>query len=279
MTNLPGFRKERLLSQRDQRWYDLDRQAFASAISVDVDPYLSFSDLTAFVLGRARAAGLALPEQERPDTADMRHLSVEHIIDVWLADPATDERFDDGINPIDVGLSNGDLVVLCILWESGTGYMLGPAAHPEMLLSHLQLASSVPSPDGGPRIWGVLLYTDEDTQLATYVRTHFDELNALSGPVLRIFVFERPTDWPAARRYWRRHLEPPLMRVFSAMRWLVWVPYDKHSCYDIARTLGVSSADLPCLVLFRTIEKPPVLVFPIVDASPSSLRSLFCGYS
>ena len=131
-------------------------------------------------------------------------------------------------------------------------------------------------PTGGiPRLWGALLYTDADAELATYVRTHFDDLNALSGPALRVFVIERPARWSTALRYWRPRLEPSLLRVFGAMRWLRWKPFDKHHAYDIARALDVSPSSLPCLVLFRGVNSRRNVVFPIESVSPKYLRALF----
>jgi hypothetical protein len=59
------------------------------------------------------------------------------------------------------------------------------------------------------------------------------------------------------------------------MRWLLWQPYDRHRCYDIARTLGISPDRIPCLVLFRGTDADTKLVFPIESVSPAYFRRLF----
>jgi hypothetical protein len=125
-----------------------------------------------------------------------------------------------------------------------------------------------------PRLWGAFLYTEEDAALATYVRTHFDELNALSGNHLRLFVVERPPDWKRAKKYWRAQLEPPLLRTLATMRWLRTSPYDKSGLYEVARELGVAPDQFPCLALFGGTSDSTV-VFPIRSAAPEALRELF----
>jgi hypothetical protein len=173
------------------------------------------------------------------------------------------------------GVGDGDALVLYVETVALIDYSLLPAGDPIWLFQTLQLAISRPAHLPNPALWGVLLYTDADAEVATYVRTNFDELNALSGPVLRIFVIERPDDWGRARRYWRRHLDPDLYRIFGSLRWLTWRPHDRQDAYDIARTLGVDVARLPCLVLFRDVAAHPKLIFPITTASPEFFRRLF----
>ena len=121
---------------------------------------------------------------------------------------------------------------------------------------------------------GVLLYTDADAGVATFIRTHFDELNALTGTLLRIFVMERPNDWRAAKRYWKPRLEPELYRSFASLRWLRWVPFERAGAYELARELGVPVDALPCLVLFAGHEDERKLVFPIDGLTMAGVRRL-----
>ncbi|MGW1817375.1 hypothetical protein ACWCQM_27855 [Streptomyces sp. NPDC002125] len=99
--------------------------------------------------------------------------------------------------------------------------MLGPAPDAAALFQRLQLTADAPAADAGPRLFGVLLYTDAHVELATYVRTHLDDLNALSGPATRIFVVEKQRGPDAVKRYWRRHLEAEVYRVLAPLRW--WI--------------------------------------------------------
>lgn len=58
-------------------------------------------------------------------------------------------------------------------------------------------------------LYATLLYTDEDTLLAKYVRENFDELHKMSGENLKIFVVESPPKDSiyAAPHYWKGRLE------------------------------------------------------------------------
>ncbi|MER5182160.1 hypothetical protein ABT009_28030 [Streptomyces sp. NPDC002896] len=204
-------------------------------------------------------------------------------LDVWLVDAVTGKRLEAGQRVTDLDLAEGDVLVLCIEHPPQALYSLAPIPDSAALIRRLQLAEGVLPPDGGPRLWGVLLYTDADAELAAYVRTHFEDLNALSGPATRVFVIERPADWRTAKRYWRKNLEPELYRVLSTMRWLTWQPYDRQGAYEIADLMGVDRDLLPCLVFFHPSGGPLAeaekVVFCIEDVSVGYFRSLFGGIS
>ncbi|MEU6182745.1 hypothetical protein [Streptomyces coeruleorubidus] len=250
----------------NERWADLDRQSFQAAFTVSAPESMTVKQLTRHCVNRARLRRAARLWPARR---------------IWLADPVTDDTLP-ADQRLDVsGLADGDLVVLYLLYPPKASYLLLPAPNTAELIRRLQLTENTTAPDAGPRLWGALLYTDADTELATYVRTHFDDLNALSGPSTRIFVVERKTDWSRAKKYWRRHLEPELYRVLSTMRWLRWQPYDPQGAYEIAGLLGLDPALLPCLVLFHPAEAPlhqsEKIVFRIEEATPRYFRSLFGG--
>lgn len=277
MTEMPQYPD---LSESDyqRRWRELDRAVLAKAVPVNATPETIVGDLAANTYDAAKACGLANTEDPyRDGPFDHYGHQFDHYSQfggVWLASAVTDRRLNDGSTVAEAGLTDGDLIVLCVARHTGIGYMLGPASHPDKLFQNLQLVANVQRM-ATPKLWGVLLYTDGDAELAIYVRTHFDELNALSGPLLGIFVVERPQSWASAKHYWQQHLDPPLLRMFSAMRWLSWKPYDRHLCYEIARELGVLPSQLPCLVIFRGADPTGTLIFPIELASHAYLRGLF----
>ena len=125
------------------------------------------------------------------------------------------------------------------------------------------------------RLWGALLYTDEDDALAQYVRRFFWNLDSLSGQVLGIFVVERPADWPEVSDYWRARLSPEQLQTWTAIGWLSTKPYAKDKVYDLAQWLGVPPSQLPCLVLFDDPSQPDKLTFPITSVTPGYFRALF----
>ncbi|MGC4943092.1 hypothetical protein [Kribbella sp. DT2] len=241
---------------------------------MDIDADQSIADLTAAALSAARSAGLLLEpvgqntilteaEFEASSTARARS---------WLADPVTDAEFDLRATVRSAGLEDGDLVVLCVEHPPEAMYSLMPAPNTAHLFAQLQLADAV---EDAPKIRGVLLYTDADVELATFVRTHFDELNALSGELFQIFVHERPVSWRRAKRYWKPRTRPQLYRLLAALQWLKWIPYDASDVYENARRFGVRLSDLPCLVLFNPIGAGENFVFPLQNASLSEFRRLF----
>jgi hypothetical protein len=258
------------------RWHELDNRVLGNCVSVETTAETPVSELTTAIHRAAKAGGLASSDKpSRRARRSPKSLQIDDILDVWLSDAATDRSFDSASTVAEAGISDGDLVVLCVERFTDVDYMLGPASHPGKLLENLQLVTKSRQDTVGPKLWGALLYTDEDVELATYVRTHFDELNALSGPHLGIFVVERPQSWESARSYWRKHLDPPLVRMFSSMRWLSWKPYDRHLCYEVARELGIQPAQLPCLAIFRSGALEETLVFPIESVDRGYLRGLF----
>ncbi|MFI8436632.1 hypothetical protein ACIGJO_23360 [Streptomyces sp. NPDC079020] len=259
------------------RWQALYDDTLGRAFEISVPPSMTVADCLAHALGEARRRGVARRDAGPPP--DGRDPFADRVLRTWLADPVTDERFDDGLTLERAGLGEDDLVVLCVERTAEGCYAMGPAMNPAVLLERLQLAMNGTAPDDGPRLWGVLLYTTADVELATYVRTHFEDLNALSGPNTRVFVVERQARWAEARKYWRAHLEPELYRVLSSMRWLHWQPYDPQGAYKIAARLKVDPELLPCLVFFDSRPGLPwgerKIVFPVEDVTPRYFRTLF----
>lgn len=258
-----------------RRWQQLDRELLSSACVVEVDDEMSIRDLTAAALTAALTAGLVQgPVGQESIFAGARPASGHR---TWLADPATDKPFGLDETVRTAGLLDEELVVLCVEGPIEGMYDLLPAADPGQLFAHLQFAGKVKADP--PRIHGVLLYTDSDLELATFVRTHFDELNALSGELFKISVLERPQSWRTAKRYWKDRLDPDLYRMLAALQWLKWVPYDKLGAYDVARDLGVPLSDLPCIVLLPRGRQGGRYVFPVRDASTQAFRRLFSDLS
>ncbi|WP_405461872.1 hypothetical protein OG786_30230 [Streptomyces sp. NBC_00101] len=266
------------------RWHELGRRTGQGTFTLSVPDgdrsTVTVGELTVRCLTEARSRGAARPAPVVPGRGSPRRSPRDDdaVLGVWLSDAATDERLAAGLTLDRAGLRDGDLLVLSVEYPAQACYEMGAPRNPDQLFRWLQLAEHAAAPSGGPRLWGVLLYTDADVELATYVRTHFDDLNALSGPATRVFVVERRADWPRAKKYWRRHLEPELYRVMSVMHWLRWTPYDPQGAYEVAARLGLDPQMLPCLVFFRPPgagEEHEKAVFRIEHTSTAYFRTLF----
>jgi hypothetical protein len=243
-----------------ERWRALAQKRYEKSTEINVSPELRVHELQAAAMVAAKAKGLVF--------------NTGKILKIWL-DDVTSAELSKELTLDEAGLGDGDVVLLCILHLAEFEYLLGVAPNPEALFRSLTLGTQSPSPAGQPRLWGILLYTDSDVEMATYVREQFDELNALSGPLLRVFVLERPESWRQAKRYWRGNLEPTLYRTFAALQWLKWKPYERYRAYDIARELGIDPHLLPCLVLLRSTGGTSRIIFPIAGAPALYLRRLF----
>lgn len=266
-----------------QRWLDLDRRTRRTTFEIDTTSGMPVGHLKTRCLAEARRIGAAQPEPapEPEGRGRGEYWGADRIADVWLSCPATDERISDELTVAQAELTDGDLLVLCIEHEPDGDYMMASPPNPAKLFEWLELAENSAAPAASPRLWGVLLYTDADAELAAYVRTNFDDLNVLSGPATRVFVVERRANWAQAKKYWRTHLEPELYRVMSTMHWLRWTPYDPQGAYEIASVLGVGPELLPCLVFFHSPQGPihqgEKIVFRIEQTSTAYFRSLFGG--
>ncbi|WP_258199106.1 hypothetical protein [Streptomyces sp. A244] len=204
-------------------------------------------------------------------------ISQSWLVDVLAGEPISPQPFNGD------GIRDNDLLLLHVPHLPGPypepRQLVVPVSDDRQLLRWLEIAEEGTAPEGCPRLWGLLLYTMADVSLATYVRTHFDDLNALSGPGTRIFVVERLVNHHTTRRFWRRHLEPELFRKLSATRLLSWRPFDPQGAYQIASLVGIEPELLPCLVFFHGAITPSTekILFRIEDSSPAYFRSLFGG--
>ncbi|MFF7098484.1 hypothetical protein ACFY9A_39915 [Streptomyces rubradiris] len=282
------------------RWRQLDQELHGAVFEVVVpDGGTMVRELAAHCLHRAREIGAAKPDPasvrkassespvsspsdalagELSATGAVRLAAVDYVSSVWLCDAATDQRLPDLLPISESELVDGDLVILVIEHQPPGRYMPFPAHNAGDLLRWLPLREKVPGPSP---MRGVLLYTQADIELAAYVRTHFDDLNALSGPDTLVFAVERRVGRADARRYWRRRLEPEVYRVMTAVRWLRWVPHDPHSAYEVAARLGIGPESMPCLAFLHWPDGPVHLrekvVFPIEHTSTGYFRALFGG--
>jgi hypothetical protein len=127
-----------------------------------------------------------------------------------------------------------------------------------------------------PPLRGVLLYTDEDVEIATYTRKHFASLSEASGSNLQFYVVEQPDEnWREASRYWKGVLSEQLQREWATLGWLRSKPHTAVEAYKIARRIGVYPDQLPCLVLFDRLDNAEKVVFPLLSGSATFFRSLF----
>lgn len=207
----------------------------------------------------------------------------------YLVHTQSGSRLDPSLTIAESDIQDGDILGLIFIYQPyqipGQISCMISAPNPVDLFATIHSKDENPPNPQGYReisrttrqhIWGALLYTDEDQELATYVRKHFTSLSHMSGKTLHIFVIEKPpSDWKITAKYWKEILQEKLFVIWSTMGWLDTKPYDKSQSYEIGRRLGVYPDQLPCLVLFDKVDSKDKLIFPIQSVSPRYLRRLF----
>jgi hypothetical protein len=129
----------------------------------------------------------------------------------------------------------------------------------------------------GPDLFAALLYTDEDAELATYIRLNYAAIDELSGRFCTVFMIERPAEESIAETiaYWKERLAYEMYVKFAVKGRTRTKPYDKAAAYRIAEKLGVFPDQLPCMVFFEQITDKDKLVVPIQDNYTEFFRTLF----
>jgi hypothetical protein len=154
-----------------------------------------------------------------------------------------------------------------------------------------------------PMLLATLLYTDEDADLAKYVREHFDEIHQISGPRVITYVLEYPLTkltlleeivqvivgptWSsylrpkpkdktfAAPLFWKERLDMLTYHAWALLGWTQSKPLNKTAAYEIARKLGIYPDQLPCLAVFDRTSQAEKIVFPVSGDYATFFRSTF----
>lgn len=122
------------------------------------------------------------------------------------------------------------------------------------------------------QLLSVLLYTEEDEELAFHVRQHYGTLDRISGPCCDVFVIERPYEYD----YLLTNPDYIPEEQAQDSRYLQGTPFNKATAIDIARQLGIFADQLPCIAFFKDLEnKEDVVVFPIEGDLTKFFRTLF----
>lgn len=140
------------------------------------------------------------------------------------------------------------------------------------------LKKDSPRESAHTEIVGILMYTQEDTELEQYVRKYLQPLSNMSDPHFLIYITEKVAKYTGKKtdkpRFWEKFLS-----VRSIENTLSY-PFDKSRTYDFARKMGIYADQIPCLVLLKSRDiHAEKLVFPICQASPTFFRTLFTAFN
>jgi hypothetical protein len=256
----------------DDFWSGLDAKRFQERFSLTVDGDLSTGELLKAAMERAQSGAAGSSRLRRREL----ELPIQEEALQGLFHLESGAQILEGNNIDTYSIEDGDHLGLIIEHQPQAFYSLVPLPDSESVFKAIRSTDGT-SPKAADRaLRGALLYTDEDIEIATYVRKHFASLSEASGPSLHLYVVEQPeSDWREASRYWKGILDERLQREWVTLGWLRTKPYRPEESYKVARSLGVYPDQLPCLVLFDQVADPTKLVFPLLDGSARSFRALF----
>lgn len=137
----------------------------------------------------------------------------------------------------------------------------------------------LPRLDNGYKLNSILLYTEEDIDLAKFVREHYDELDAMSGSAINVYVIERPPDnrkKQDSSAFWKAKLDKETFLAWGRKYGFFYNrPYNKADAYTIARKLGIFPDQFPCIALLDSIEQTNKIVIPIKGDYSTFFRNCF----
>lgn len=179
-------------------------------------------------------------------------------------------------------MKNLDIVILRSVKPENVDYTMrfvkDFAQFQQMVLARENLTKRINSAyETDVELSSVLLYTDEDVQLAKYIRQHFDELHQMSGINVAVYVIEAPPkdSMLSSSSFWRRQIDHASYLAWSLFGWTQSRPYDKAAAYEIARTLNIYPDELPCLVVFANMDQMDKVIFPVHSDFLAFFRTTF----
>ncbi len=254
----------------DDFWRTLDAERFEERFLLAADDQLPTKKLIATAMRRAQS----LRRSSKASRA--LHSIIHHETLHGLFHLESGAQISPGGRLEDYSVEDGDHLGLIIEHKPKGLYSLIPLPDSEMVFAAIRSADETPPESATGALKGALLYTDEDVEIATYVRKHFASISEASGPNLHFYVIEQPEkDWREASRYWKGIVDEQLQREWATLGWLRTKPYRPEETYEVARQLGVYPDEMPCLVLFEKASEASKLVFPILDGTAHSFRALF----
>jgi hypothetical protein len=127
---------------------------------------------------------------------------------------------------------------------------------------------------------GVFLYTEEDAEMANYVKKNYESLDTITGEWLYLYLLEKPClNRKNFLEYSKFIFGAELYEKIGIYKFLKPTkPFDKNESIKIANKLGVPINLFPCLVLLpprKKLSEEEKLIIPIKEISKEYFRNLF----
>jgi hypothetical protein len=123
---------------------------------------------------------------------------------------------------------------------------------------------------------GIMLYTDEDNELSQYVRLHYSLLHKMTGDLLCLNIIEQPhlLKGVSAKNYWKSKLSSQVYTTLNFIGYTNYKPYNSADIYDIVKKFGISTAEMPCIMIFSNFEKDEKIIIKISGDLVGFFRAL-----
>ena len=122
----------------------------------------------------------------------------------------------------------------------------------------------------------LILYSEDDADLALFVRRQFDVIYRWTARMLNPFVIESVMGVGSDTiAYWHKHLSSAEYRAHSLLGWGRTKPINAAQLQDTADLLEVDKTQLPALIIFDDLFDQAKLVQPLRHPFEESLYTRF----
>lgn len=131
-------------------------------------------------------------------------------------------------------------------------------------------------PDQHALLRVVMLYTEEDTELAAYVKENFNNLDKMSGKHIALYAIENyPAENMASGSSAASWLQDALALITNLTSGERKTAFDKSTAYELADVLSVDITLFPCMVLFGSLEQSQKIVVRILPSAAGDYKTFF----
>ena len=160
----------------------------------------------------------------------------------------------------EAGVQNGDTLIVGILTRGGGGIPIRSFRDVQLLEGVINNNKILRDLNGWV-FFALILYTEEDKVLSTYIREHILDIHEMSGSCI-FFVIEEPsTEWlTEAKRYLGTLTEIYFDTIWKRLGVDSYKPFDKSKAYEIARHFGIQPKQLPCIIFFTELSSQEIVI-------------------